>query len=226
MYRRPIMIHHRPQGLDHPLFQRSNLMSSAAVGGDMVLSLRLPLGKVNAGLAESYARNASIRIDGDGEVFLAMPHLRTRQDIYTSAFMLIAERLKVPVNHVYVEHPLPKEGFAANETLDVQATGNSEAVRGALRLLGEAGATARMMLIAAAAERWGANPRSCHAHEGEVIHTTTWRKLKYGELTIDAAYRPIPKEIELESLREEGCLERAGETVRKAETARYGVAAA
>jgi hypothetical protein len=59
-----------------------------------------------------------------------------------------------------------------------------------------------------------------------VIHTTTWRKLKYGELTIDAAYRPIPKEIELESLREEGCLERAGETVRKAETARYGVAAA
>ena len=108
----------------------------------------------------------------------------------------------------------------------MQATGNSEAVRGALRLLGEAGATARMMLIAAAAERWGANPRSCHAHEGEVIHTTTWRKLKYGELTIDAAYRPIPKEIELESLREEGCLERAGETVRKAETARYGVAAA
>jgi isoquinoline 1-oxidoreductase beta subunit len=220
------MIHHRPQGLDHPLFQRSSLISSVAVGGDMVLSLRLPLGSGNTGLAESYTRNASIRIDRDGEVFLTMPHLRTRQDIYTSVFMLIAERLKVSVNHVYVEHPLPKEGFVANEMLDVQATGSSEAIRGALRLLGEAGATARVMLIAAAAERWDTNPRSCHAHEGEVIHTTTWRKLKYGELTIDAAYRPIPKEIELESLREEGCLERAGETVRKAETARYGVAAA
>ena len=89
------MIHHRPQGLDHPLFQRSSLIRSAAVGSDMVLSLRLPLGSGNTGLTESYTRNASIRIDGDGEVFLTLPHLRTRQDIYTSIFMLIAERLKV-----------------------------------------------------------------------------------------------------------------------------------
>ena len=205
LYRRQIMIHHRPQGPDHPLFQRSSLISSAAVGGDMVVSLRLPLGSGNSGFTESYTRNASIRIDGDGEVFLTIPHLRTRQDIYTSVFMLVAERLNVSVNHVYVEHPLPKEGFAADEMLDVGATGSPEAIRDALRLLGEAGATARAMLIAAAAERWGTNPRSCHAHEGEVIHTTTWRKLRYGKLTIDAAYMPIPKEAELNSLWEEGC---------------------
>src|ERR1700722_11844780 len=164
------MIHHRPQGLDPPLFQRSSLISSAAVGGDMVLSLRLPLGRGNTGLAESYTRNASIRIDRDGEVFLTMPHLRTRQDIYTSVFMLIAERLKVSVNHVYVAQPLPKEGVVANEMLDVQATGSSEAIRGALRLLGEAGATARVMLIAAAGGRWGTHSPPVPTVDREGVH--------------------------------------------------------
>jgi isoquinoline 1-oxidoreductase beta subunit len=193
------MIHHRPQGLNAPLLQRSSLISSAAIGRSMVLRLRLPSAEGDAGMIESSGRNASIRIDRDGKVFLTMPYLRTRQDIYTSIFMLIAERLKVSVNHVHVEHAPPKQGFAANGILDAQAAGNPEAIRGALRLLGEACATARTMLIAAAAERWRANPRSCHAHEGEVIHTPTWRKLGYGELIIDAAYRPIPKEAELTS---------------------------
>jgi isoquinoline 1-oxidoreductase subunit beta len=189
------MIHHRPQGLSAPLLQRRSFVSSAAVGRGMVLSLQLPLGEGDAGMIESSGRSASIRIDREGKVFLTMPYLRTRQDIYTSIFMLVAERLKVSVNHVHVEHALPKQGFAANKMFNAQAAGNSEAIRGALRLLGEACATARAMLIAAAAERWTTNPRSCHAHEGEVIHTPTWRKLKYGELTIDAAYRPIPAEV-------------------------------
>ena len=76
-----------------------------------------------------------------------------------------------------------------------------------MKLLGEAGATARVMLIAAAAERWGVDARSCHAHDGEVIHTPTWRKLRYGELAIDAAYMPIPNEVELKAPRAESRLE-------------------
>ena len=74
-------------------------------------------------------------------------------------------------------------------------TGNSETVRAALKLLCEGAATARAMLIAAAAERWRVNVRSCHALKGEVIHTVTWRKLGYGELVVDAAYRPIPVQV-------------------------------
>ena len=197
-----IMIHHRPQGLDHPLFRRSNLISSAAVGGGMMLSLSLPLGEGNTGIADSSTRNASIRIDGDGKVFLTMPCLRMGQGICTSIPMLIAGQLDVALNQVHFEPAPPNEKYAANEMLDAQAIDNSETIRSALRLLGEAGATARMMLIASAAERWGANARSCHAHEGEVIHTPTWRKLTYGELAMDAAYRPIPKEVELKAPRQ------------------------
>ena len=86
---------------------------------------------------------------------------------------------------------------------DASAAGNSESIRSLLNLLGEACATARAMLIAEAAERWSTNPRSCHAQDGEVIHTPTWRKLRYGELIIDAAYRPVPKEVELKPSRAE-----------------------
>jgi isoquinoline 1-oxidoreductase beta subunit len=116
--------------------------------------------------------------------------------------MLIAGQLEVALNQVHFEPAPPNEKYAANEMLDAQAIDNSETIRSAVRLLGEAGATARMMLIAAAAERWGANARSCHAHEGEVIHTPTWRKLTYGGLAMDAAYRPIPKEVELKAPRQ------------------------
>jgi isoquinoline 1-oxidoreductase beta subunit len=194
---RQIMIHHRPQGFDDHLFRRSCLISSAAVGGSMVLSLSLPLGEGNTGCTEGSTRNALIRIDGDGRVFLTIPYLRTAQAIYTSIPMLIAEELEVALNQVHLEHAPPKEGFAANEKSDAQAFDSSKSIRSALKLLGEAGATARVMLIAAGAQRWGADARSCHAHEGEVIHTPTWRKLRYGELAIDAAYMPIPKEVEL-----------------------------
>jgi isoquinoline 1-oxidoreductase subunit beta len=198
--RRLFMIHHRPQGFDQVLFGHSSLINSAAVGTSMVLGLRLPLGESNAGVASRYTRNASIRIDGDGKVFVTVPHLRTGQRIYTSVPMLVAAELEVALNQVHLEGARPKQAFASSGTRGTPAIDNSDVIRRALKLLGEAAATARLMLIAAAAERWAANARSCHAHEGVVIHPSTWRKLRYGELTIDAAYRPIPKEVELRAL--------------------------
>jgi isoquinoline 1-oxidoreductase beta subunit len=201
------MIHHRPQGFDDHLFRRSYLISSAAVGGSMVLSLSLPLGVGDTGSTEGSTRNALIRIDGDGKVFLTVPYLRTEQGIYISIPMLIAAELEVALTQVHLEHAPPKQGGAASEMLDAQAIDNSTTTRSALKLLGEAGATARVMLIAAAAERWGVDPRSCHAHDGEVIHTPTWQKLRYGELALDAAYMLIPNEVELKAPRADSRLD-------------------
>ena len=96
-------------------------------------------------------------------------------------------------NRVDLECASPKEGFSADAPLQALPTGNLNTIRGALRLLREASATARVMLIAAAAGRWGVDARSCHACEGEVVHAPTWRKLKYGEMAIDAAHMPIPR---------------------------------
>jgi isoquinoline 1-oxidoreductase beta subunit len=189
------MIHHRPQGFEEHFFRRSCLISSAAVGGGMVLSLNLPSGET--GSTERSTWNALVRIDRDGRVFLTMPPCLGRPGIESSIRMLIAEELEVALNQVHLEPAPPKQGFAADEMLDTEAIDNSKPIRNAFELLGEASATARVMLIATAAARWRTDARSCHAHEGEVIHTPTWRKIKYGELTIDAAHMPIPDEVEL-----------------------------
>ena len=190
------MIHHRPQGFDDPRFGRRCLICSDAVGGSLVFSLSLPSGESNTGV---FAQNALLRIDGDGKVFLTIPDLGAGQGPETSIPTLIAEELEVPLNRVHLEHAPPKEKFAVNEMLGAPAFDDPRALRSALRLFGEAGATARLMLIAAGARRWGTDARSFHAHEGEVIHTLTWRKLRYGELAIDAAYLPIPNEVKLKA---------------------------
>ena len=70
---------------------------------------------------------------------------------------------------------------------------------GPLEALREAGATARTMLVAAAAKRWGVDANSCSAQDGEVIHVSTGRRLKYGGLAAEAAKIPVPGNVALKS---------------------------
>jgi isoquinoline 1-oxidoreductase beta subunit len=193
------MIHHRiASDTSYANLSRRNfLINSGVAGGGLVLSLSLPFGQGKAFGTDSFAPNAFIRIGTDGQIVLTMPYVEMGQGTYTSITMLIAEELEVGLKQVRLEHAPPNEKLYANPMLGIQATGNSNAIRGAWKPLREAGATARVMLIAAAAKRWGVDTRSCHAQEGEVIHTSTWRKLKYGELAADAAQMPVPTNVVL-----------------------------
>ncbi|MCC8953239.1 xanthine dehydrogenase family protein molybdopterin-binding subunit [Bradyrhizobium sp. Pear77] len=182
------------------LSRRSFLVSSAAVGGGLMgLSLSLPFGSGKAAQSGGFAPNAFIRIGSDGEIVLTMPYVEMGQGTYTSISMLIAEELQVSLKQVRLEHAPPDERLYANPMLGVQATGNSNAMRGAWKPLREAGATARMMLIEAAAKRWGADVTSCRAEDGEVIHASTGRRLKYGELVDAAANMPVPAGVALKA---------------------------
>ena len=126
-----------------------------------------------------------------------MPYVEMGQGTYTSIPMLIAEELEVDLKQVRLEHAPPNEKLYANPLLGVQATGNSNAIRGAWQPLRQAGATARTMLVAAAAKRWNVDPASCRAQSGEVIHVPTGRRIKYGELAADAARMPVPEKVAL-----------------------------
>src|SRR5262249_44049556 len=94
------------------------------------------------------------------------------------------------------------EKLYANPLLGVQATGNSNAVRAAWQPLRQAGATARTMLVAAAAKRWNVEPGSCRAQSGQVLHAPTGKKLKYGELAADAARMPVPENVALKQAKD------------------------
>jgi isoquinoline 1-oxidoreductase beta subunit len=182
---------------DTNLSRRSFLASSVAIGGGLMLSLSLPFGRIEAAQSGGFAPNAFIRIDIDGQVVLIMPYVEMGQGTYTSIPMLIAEELEVNLKQVRLEHAPPNEKLYANPMLGVQATGNSNAMRGAWKPLREAGAAARIMLVAAAAKRWGVEPESCRARDGEVSHAPTGRSLKYGELAADAAHMPVPENVAL-----------------------------
>ena len=180
--------------------RRGFLRVGAAAGGGLMLGLRLPLAGGEAEAAEaSFTPNAFIRIAPDGEVVLTMPYVEMGQGTYTSIPMLIAEELEVKLSQVRLEHAPPNEKLYANPLLGVQATGNSNAMRGAWKPLREAGATARIMLIAAAAKRWSGDAQSCSARDGEVIHEPTGQRLSYGALAADAATMPLPKHVTLKS---------------------------
>jgi len=188
-----------PSASTHNISRRGFLHAGAAAGGGLMLSLRLPFarGEADAADADSFAPNAFVRIDRDGRVVLTMPYVEMGQGTYTSIPMLIAEELEVELAQVRLEHAPPNERLYANPLLGVQATGNSNAIRGAWQPMRQAGATARVMLVSAAAKRWNVDPTSCRAQNGEVLHAPTGRRIKYGELAADAASLPVPQGVAL-----------------------------
>ncbi len=180
--------------------RRFILQAGAAAGGGLLLSLSLPFvaSKTEAApLLTSFAPNAFIRIQNDGQITLTMPYVEMGQGTYTSIPMLIAEELEVELGQVRLEHAPPDEKHYANPLLGVQATGNSNAIRGAWKPMRQAGATARTMLVAAAANRWNVEPTACRAQSGAVIHTATGRRLAYGDLVADAVQIPVPENVAL-----------------------------
>jgi isoquinoline 1-oxidoreductase beta subunit len=179
------------------LSRRGFLQAGAAAGGGLMLSLSLPFRNGEAEAADAFVPNAFIRIGSDEQIVLTMPYVEMGQGTYTSIPMLIAEELEVDLKQVRLEHAPPNEKLYANPLLGVQATGNSNAIRGAWQPLRQAGGAAKTMLVAAAAKKWNVDPASCHAQSGEVLHPPTGRRLKYGALAADAARMPIPENVVL-----------------------------
>ena len=177
------------------LSRRKLLQAGAAAGGGLVLSLTLPFD--NGEAAGNFMPNAFIRVDGDGQIVLTMPYVEMGQGTYTAISMLIAEELEVNLDQVRLEHAPPDEKRYANPLLGVQATGNSNAIRGAWQPLRQAGAVARTMLVSAAAKRWNVDPASCRAQSGEVLHAPTGRRVGYGDLAAEAAHLPVPENVAL-----------------------------
>lgn len=186
------------------LSRRQFLQVSAAAGGGLLLGLALPLATEDANAtADDFAPNAFIRIESDGRIILTMPYVEMGQGTYTSIPMLIAEELEVSLSQVELEHAPPNEKLYGNPLVGgVQATGGSTTIRAAWEPMRQAGATARIMLVNAAANKWGVDPASCHAEGGEVLHSATGRRAKYGDLTADAALQTVPQTVPLKPQKE------------------------
>jgi len=172
------------------LSRRAFLEVGAAIGGGLLLGFTLP-GRTQ-GRADRFAPNAFIRIDHDGRVTLMMHKVEMGQGTYTSMPMLLAEELEVDLAQVRLEHAPPDDALYAEPLFGVQETGGSTSVRGNFEPLRRAGAAARTLLVAAAAQTWKVTATSCRAERGEVVHAPTGRRLGYGALVDQAATLAVP----------------------------------
>ncbi len=178
------------------LSRRAFLHASAAAGGGFLMGIALPA-PGHAAAAESFAPNAFIRIAPHGEITLIMPQIEMGQGTYTSMSMLIAEELEIGLDQMRYEHAPASDKLYTNPALGFQVTGGSTSVRGFYVPLRQAGAAARMMLIAAAADAWHVDPATCKASRAVVSDASGKRHLTYGALAEKAAQQPVPTDIPL-----------------------------
>lgn len=174
---------------DTALSRRQFLVSAVLGSGGLLLGFH------TRGMAQAApARpDAFIRIDTQGRVTLILPYVEMGQGAYTSQVQLVAEELEVdPASILYQPAPADEALYASPLFLG-QITGGSGSLRGAWLTLRGAAATARTMLVDAAARRWRVAASSCHAASGRVIHGGTNRSLGYGELADEAARLPVPQ---------------------------------
>ena len=179
--------------------RRNFLTATTAIGGGLLLSFGLPTrAEVRDTLTMDapFAPNAFLRIDRASKVTFVMPMIEMGQGTYTSLPMLIAEELEVDVDKVAIEHS-PADDKYVNPLLGAQLTGASTAIRAMYVPLRRAGATARVMLVTAAAQRWKVDPSTCRARNGVVVHAPSGRKLGYGALVDAAANLPLPEKVAL-----------------------------
>lgn len=194
------------------LTRRRFLEVASVVGGGLVVGCQI--GKnagpaaANAGAAQAagsegaaaiaatpgdalFKPNAWIEIGRDGAITLTCPRNEMGQDVHTALAMLLAEELEVDPREVRVVQAPVDPGAYLNSLIGAQITGGSTSIRDAWEPLRRGGATARTLLVSAAAARWNVPAAECRA-EGGRVHHAKLGSLRYAELADDAARVPVP----------------------------------
>ena len=179
------------------LSRRDFLKTGAAAGGGLVLGLYLPLGnRIANAQQKTFAPNAFIRIGTDDSVTVIVNHSEMGQGVYTALPMLVAEELDADWSKVRVESA-PVDAAYNHTAFGIQMTGGSSSTWSEYDRLRKAGATARAMLVAAAADTWKVDAASLRTQNGYVIHDATKRRLSYGQLAEKASTMTPPQNVTL-----------------------------
>src|SRR5215831_16141077 len=184
--------------LDSPapaMDRRHFVKISALAGGGLLIGTYVRLGALDAAepaaAAGDFTPNAFIKISSSGAVSIIAPNSEMGQGIKTSLPMIIAEELDVPWEQVTVTQGDLNPAYGRQTSVGSQSTPSNFAP------LRRAGATARAVLVQAAAETWGVPAADCTTESGAVIHRASNRRATYGELAAKAASLTAPGSVPL-----------------------------
>jgi len=183
---------------------RRNFLKVTAAGGALIVGGYIP-GLQEPGTVEAAAvfePNVWVKITPDSTVTIVLSQLEMGQGVMTSMPMLVAEELDVDFNKIKTEWAPADPKYGNPNFGGAQLTAGSNSVRGMWKILRESGATARLMLITAAAQTWSVPENTISTDKGEVVHKATGRRLKYGALVDKASTLPVPKGVKLKDPKE------------------------
>ena len=179
------------------LKRRSFLKLSTAGGAGLLLQFSWfsALAKDNPSAEAAYDLNGYIKIATDGTVTIASPNPEVGQNVKTSMPMIVAEELDVDWKNVkVVQAPLNTDIFTR------QVAGGSRSINQSWDALRMAGATARHMLVQAAATEWGVPVAEIDVTSGVISHTASGKKAEFGEMALAASKVEVPKEVDVKSI--------------------------
>jgi len=136
--------------------------------------------------------NAWVRVSSDDKVTIVVSQAEMGQGIMSTLPVVLAEELGADWDRVHLENSPAAEAYR-NPRINWQFTGNSESTSSFFELMRQVGASAREMLISAAADRWHVASSSCFAEKGAVVHRPSGRKLSFGQLAAAASNKQPPK---------------------------------
>jgi isoquinoline 1-oxidoreductase subunit beta len=185
--------------------RRQFLLTAALAGGALVLKCATPIESVFAADTGEAARviglNAWLKIGTDDSVTIVVSQSEMGQGISTTLPAVLADELGAEWSRVRFENS-PTDPAYRNPRLNWQFTGNSESTTAFFELMRQMGASAREMLIGAAARKWKVDPASCHSENGKIVHPKSRRSAHFGGLVEAAAKLTPPAKPALKSAKD------------------------
>jgi isoquinoline 1-oxidoreductase beta subunit len=181
----------------HSADRRQFLKASVAVGGGLALEFSFPtLANAAKGLPATEV-NAWVVIHPDDRVVVRIARSEMGQGTYTALAQLVAEELDCDWARVSCEFASPNEHIRRKRIWGSMATGGSQGVRSSQDYVRKAGASAREMLVAAAAAQWKVPASECTVDKGVITHGLSKKRLRYGQVASQAAKLEPPKDVKL-----------------------------
>src|SRR5437667_7031261 len=178
--------------------RRSFIIGSAAVGAGLALGLKIPFG-ANVVRAQdgSPEITAWVVIRPDDTVVIRIARSEMGQGTLTGLAQMVAEKLECDWSKVTTEYPTPGQSVARKRVWGDFSTGGSRGIRDSHQYVRQGGATARVMLVQAAADTWGVPVSECSAANSVITHKTSGRTTTYGKVAEAAAKLTPPANVSL-----------------------------
>src|SRR6185369_547780 len=179
------------------LSRRQFLGASSAVAGSLVVGFHVPFAGVASAQASAQEINAWVVVQPDDIVVIRIARSEMGQGTLTGLAQLVAEELECDWAKVRTEYPTPGQNLARNRVWGNYSTGGSRGIRDSNEYVRKGGATARVMLVQAAANDWKVPATECTVEKGVITHKSSNRTTTYGKVAAAAAKIAPPTEVTL-----------------------------